>query len=57
MLHYALQVKPMRRLLAFLLLLLGFGGLLMGLTQTAAAQPGPHAALLVIDDVIPVRLT
>ena len=42
----------MRRLLAFLSLLLGFGGLLIGLTQTAAAQSGPHAALLVVDGAI-----
>ena len=42
----------MRRWLAFLSLLLGFGGLLIGLTQTVTAQSGPHAALLVIDDAI-----
>ena len=52
MLHYAPQVNPMRRWLAILTLLLGFGGLLIGLTQTAAAQQGPHAALLVLDGVI-----
>lgn len=42
----------MRRLLAFVLLLLGLAGLVMGLAQPAVAQLDGHAALLVIDEEI-----